>query len=148
VHALAAVGITAGVPALGSPALSTSGGMAAVGVTTGAPTLGSPALSQVHALAALGIAAGVPQLGAPQLDPPAQPEEPQGAFLVLRQRRTHALTALPLITGRPILGRPMLSVRSSPAQIALLADADARAAQRAAALADDEDAIIALLLAA
>ena len=76
--------------------------------------------------------------------PAAAEPAPQGAFLMLLDRRTYALEARSLQVGRVVLGAPRPSLRMSPAQIALLAEADARAA----ALADEEDAIIALLLAA
>jgi hypothetical protein len=77
----------------------------------------------------------------------AQPQPvapPGGGYAIIAPPRVHALAAKPLTTGRPILGRPALSVRPSDAQIAaMIAEQD-----RAAAWADDEEAIAALLLAA
>jgi hypothetical protein len=113
--------------------------MAAVGVTTGAPTVGSPALGQRHALVAVGIAAGVPQLGAPQLNPPAQQDG--GGGYVQFVPRIHALRAIGIDAGLPDCGTPRLTTRPSPAALAA-------EQARLAALADEEDAIAALLLAA
>jgi len=113
--------------------------MAALGVPTGAPTLGSPALGQRHALVAVGIAAGAPQLGTPQLDPPAQQDD--GGGYVQFVPRIHALRAIGIDAGLPDCGTPRLTTRPSPAALAA-------EQARLAALADEEDAIAALLLAA
>ena len=127
-----------------APQGSGSVDLTAVGITAGVPTLGTPALGQVHALVAVGITAGAPVLDAPQLNPPAQADVPAAGVYPRIVRRVVALRAIGITAGVPTLGTPALSVRPSEAQIAaMIAEQN-----RAALWADDEEAIAALLLAA
>jgi hypothetical protein len=91
---MTAVGIDAGAPTLGTPALAQVHVMGAVGVATGAPALGSPALTQVHILVAVGVATGAPTLGTPVL---------------VEESGTDELTALGVDAGAPVLGTPALT---------------------------------------
>lgn len=89
------VGITAGIPELGTPTLETQAGdtynLTPVGVTTGSPTLGQPAITQNHVLAGVGISAGAPVLGAPSM------------------AQTHMLSCVGIISGAPVLGVPSIT---------------------------------------
>jgi hypothetical protein len=88
VYPLTATGLSTGSPTLGAPALGQSYTLTAQGLGTGSPTLGTPAMTQRHALTCTTISAGAPELGAPELV--------EGQILI----------AVELITGDPELGAP------------------------------------------
>lgn len=87
---MTATGVSAGAPAVGSPALSQAHSLTAQGIASGSPQVGSPALSIVHNLTAEGISAGVPGVGSPAIT------------------QNHALVAVGISAGDPQVGRPAL----------------------------------------
>ena len=93
-HALAASGIIAGAPVVGTPILSQVQLLSASGLLGGAAILGTPLLSCEHSLAALGLPMGAVQLGSPAL---------------IVGGANHALVAAALVSGAPLAGTPSLS---------------------------------------
>ena len=91
--ALVVVGITAGSPVLGTPALTEiyAGALLPENIVAGSPILGSPTLTQNHALSGGAIAAGAPVFGTPTL------------------AQQHALMAVGIVAGTPALGSPAIT---------------------------------------
>jgi hypothetical protein len=77
--ALTANSVAAGVPSVGSPALTQVHALTANSVASGVPSVGAPTLTQVHALAADGVVSGVPTVGAPVLGGDVPSVAPKGA---------------------------------------------------------------------
>ncbi len=113
---LAANGVSAGTPSVGSPALGQTHALSATGVACGMPTVGSPILGQVHALSAASVSAGTPTVGAPTLTEAAGQDDltatgvsagvPSVGSPAIGQR--HALTATGVAAGTPATGTPAI----------------------------------------